>query len=97
LDRFEARKQIIEDLKVGGFMGAIKKHTHAVGHCYRCSTIVEPRISRQRFVKMKPLAQPALEAVKSGKITIQPKRWEKVYYHRLENIRDRCISRQIWR
>ncbi len=97
LDRFEARKVIIEDLKVGWFLWTIKRHTHAVGHCYRCSTIVEPRISRQRFVKMQPLAKPALEAVKSGKITIQPKRWEKVYYHRLENIRDRCISRQIRR
>ncbi len=97
LDRFEARKVIIEDLKAGGFLWNIKKHTHAVGHCYRCSTIVEPRISRQRFVRMEPLAKPALEAVKSGKVVIQPKRREKVYYHWLENIRDRCISRQIWR
>lgn len=97
LDRFEARKVIIEDLKAGGFLWTIKKHTHAVGHCYRCSTIVEPRISRQRFVKMAPLAKPALDIVKSWKIIIQPKRREKVYYHWLENIRDRCISRQIRR
>lgn len=97
MDRFEARKVIVEDLKAGWFLWTIKKHTHAIGHCYRCSTVVEPRISRQRFVKMQPLAAPALEAVKSGKITIQPKRREKVYYHRLENIRDRCISRQIRR
>lgn len=97
LDRFDARKQIIEDLKKEWLLVSVKKHTHAVGHCYRCSTIVEPRLSRQWFVKMQPLAKPALEAVKSGKITIQPKRREKVYYNRLENIRDRCISRQIWR
>ncbi len=97
LDRFEARKQIVSDLKDLWLLVSIKKHTHAIGHCYRCETIVEPRISRQRFVKMQPLAQPALEVVKDGKITIQPKRREKVYYHRLENIRDRCISRQIWR
>jgi len=97
MDRFEARKIIVEDLKAGWFLGNIKKHTHAVGHCYRCSTIIEPRISRQRFVKMAPLAQPAIDAVKSGKVTIQPKRREKVYYHWLENIRDRCISRQIRR
>lgn len=97
LDRFEARKVIVKDLEALWLIVSIKKHTHAVGHCYRCSTIVEPRVSRQRFVKMQPLAAPALEAVKSGKITIQPKRREKVYYHRLENIRDRCISRQIRR
>lgn len=97
LDRFEARKQIVKDLENLWLIVSVKKHTHAVGHCYRCTTVVEPRISRQWFVKMKPLAQPALEAVKSGKITIQPKRREKVYYHRLENIRDRCISRQIRR
>ncbi len=78
-------------------MKSIKKHTHAVGHCYRCSTIIEPRISKQRFVKMKPLAEQALEVVKQGHITIQPKRREKVYYHRLDNIRDWCISRQIRR
>lgn len=85
------------DLEAEGFLVKIKKHQHAVGHCYRCQTIVEPRVSRQRFVKMKPLAEPALEAVKSGKIKIQPERWVKVYYHWLENIRDWCISRQIWR
>ena len=97
LDRFEARKIIVEDLQKEGLVVSIKKHMHAVGHCYRCSTIIEPRVSKQWFVKMQPLAKPALEAVKSGKIRIQPKRREKVYYNRLENIRDRCISRQIWR
>ena len=95
LDRFEARKQIVADLEAQGYLVNIRKHNHAVGHCYRCNTVIEPRVSRQWFVKMAPLAAPALEAVKSGKITIQPKRWEKVYYNWLENIRDWCISRQI--
>ena len=97
LDRFEARKQIVADLEAGGYLVLVRKHQHAVGHCYRCDTIVEPRVSKQWFVKMKPLAEPALEAVKSGKIKILPERWVKVYYHWLENIRDWCISRQIWR
>ena len=96
LDRFEARKQIVADLEAQGYLVQVKKHNHAVGHCYRCNTVIEPRVSKQWFVKMKPLAEPALEAVRSGKIKIQPKRWEKVYYNWLENIRDRCISRQIW-
>lgn len=97
MDRFEARKQIVADLETGGYLVQVRKHQYAVGHCYRCNTIVEPRVSKQWFVKMKPLAEPALEAVKSGKIKIQPERWVKVYYHWLENIRDWCISRQIWR
>ena len=95
LDRFEARKQIVADLEAQGYLVKVRKHNHAVGHCYRCNTVIEPRVSRQWFVKIAPLAAPALEAVKSGKITIQPKRWEKVYYNWLENIRDWCISRQI--
>ena len=95
LDCFEARKQIVADLEAQGYLVKVRKHNHAVGHCYRCNTVIEPRVSRQWFVKMAPLAAPALEAVKSGKITIQPKRWEKVYYNWLENIRDWCISRQI--
>lgn len=97
LDRFVARKKIVEDLKAEWLLVAVKKHMHAIGQCYRCSTVIEPRLSKQWFVKMQPLAKPALEVVKNGKITIQPKRREKVYYNRLENIRDRCISRQIWR
>lgn len=97
MDRFEARKQIVADLEAEGFLVKVRKHQHAIGHCYRCDTIVEPRVCKQWFVKMKPLAEPALEAVKSGKIKIQPERWVKVYYHWLENIRDWCISRQIWR
>ena len=67
------------DLETGGYLMQVRKHQHAVGHCYRCNTIVEPRVSKQWFVKMKPLAEPALEAVKSGKIKIQPERWVKVY------------------
>ena len=97
MDRFEARKQIVADLEAGGYLMQVRKHQHAVGHCYRCNTIVEPRVSKQWFVKMKPLAEPALEAVKSGQITLQPERWVNVYYHWLENLRDWCISRQIWR
>ncbi len=96
LDRFEARDRIVEDLEKWWYLVKVRPHNHAVGHCYRCNTIIEPRVSRQWFVRMQPLAKPALEAVKSGKIKIQPERWVKVYYHWLENIRDWCISRQIW-
>lgn len=97
LDRFEARDVIVKDLKDQWYLVNIKKHNHAVWHCYRCQTIIEPRVSKQWFVRMKPLAKPALQAVKTWKIKIQPERWVKVYYHWLENIRDWCISRQIWR
>ena len=96
MDRFEARKAILEDLEKLGLLVNAKKHDHSVGHCYRCDTVVEPRVSKQWFVKMKPLAEKALEVVRSGEIEIKPKRWEKVYYNWLENIRDWCISRQIW-
>ena len=96
LDRFECRKQLIEDLQHGGLVEKIDKHQHAVGHCYRCSTVVEPRLSPQWFVKMEPLAKPAIEAVRSGKIKFVPERWNKVYLEWMENIRDWCISRQIW-
>jgi len=96
MDRFECRKQLIEDLQHGGLVEKIDKHIHAVGHCYRCSTVVEPRLSPQWFVKMEPLAKPAIEAVRSGKIKFVPERWNKVYLDWMENIRDWCISRQIW-
>ncbi len=96
LDRFECRKQLIEDLQAGGLLEKIDKHVHAVGHCYRCSTVVEPRLSPQWFVKMEPLARPAIEAVRSGEIKFVPERWNKVYLEWMENIRDWCISRQIW-
>ncbi len=96
MDRFECRKQLIEDLQHGGLVEKIDKHMHSVGHCYRCSTVVEPRLSPQWFVKMEPLAKPAIEAVRSGKIKFVPERWNKVYLDWMENIRDWCISRQIW-
>lgn len=96
LDRFEARKVIVEDLKNEGILVKTEEHIHKVGGCYRCDTVVEPRVSKQWFVKMKPLAEKALEVVRNGQVKIVPKRWEKVYYNWLENIRDWCISRQIW-
>jgi valyl-tRNA synthetase len=96
LDRLEARSKLIIDLEKAGFLGAIDEHPHNVGHCYRCHTAVEPRLSPQWFVKMKPLAKPAIEAVKKGTIKFHPKRWTKVYLNWMENIEDWCISRQIW-
>ena len=96
LDRFEAREAIIETLKGLKLLEKVEPHTHAVGHCYRCHTVVEPYLSRQWFVKMKPLAAPAVKAVTEGRITFTPERWTKVYLNWMENIRDWCISRQIW-
>ena len=96
LERFAARKAILADLEEQGLLVGVKEHKNAVGHCYRCGTIIEPRVSTQWFVKMKPLAKRALEVVKNGQVQITPKRWEKVYYNWLENIRDWTISRQIW-
>ncbi|OQX71411.1 MAG: valine--tRNA ligase [Candidatus Cloacimonas sp. 4484_275] len=96
LNRFECREKIVEKLKEMNLLEDIEPHTHAVGHCYRCNTAIEPYLSEQWFVKMKPLAGPAIEVVKKGKISFQPQRWVKVYLHWMENIRDWCISRQIW-
>jgi valyl-tRNA synthetase len=96
MDRFEAREAIIEDLKDRGLFVKSEPHRHAVGHCYRCHTMIEPRLSPQWFVRMKPLAEPAIEAVRDGRITFYPARWTKVYLDWMENIRDWCISRQIW-
>ena len=96
LDRFECRRKILDDLKKADLVEKIENHKHAIGHCYRCDTIVEPRLSPQWFVKMKPLAAPAIEAVKNGKVVFIPGRWTKVYLEWMENIRDWCISRQIW-
>ena len=96
LDRYEARKRIVEDLKNAGFLEKIENYSHSVGHCYRCHTVIEPYLSEQWFVKMKPLAEPAIKAVKEGKIKIIPENWKKVYFHWLENVKDWCISRQIW-
>ena len=96
LDRFECRKRIVADLEKAGLIVRIEDHRHAVGHCYRCDTIIEPRLSPQWFVRMKPLAAPAIEAVRDGRIVFIPARWTKVYLEWMENIRDWCISRQIW-
>src|SRR3989338_4616961 len=95
-DRFEAREVILEDLKEKGLLEKIEPHAFSAGHCYRCHTIIEPYLSKQWFVKMKPLAKPAIEAVKKGKIKFYPNRWQKVYLNWMENIQDWCISRQIW-
>jgi len=96
MDRLEAREAIVEDLQERRLFVKSEIHRHAVGHCYRCHTMIEPRLSKQWFVKMKPLAKPALAAVKKGKIRFYPERWTKVYLDWMTNIKDWCISRQIW-
>ncbi|WP_425060583.1 Valine--tRNA ligase [Sporomusa carbonis] len=96
LDRYECRKLLVNDLKEQGYLVKIDEHSHAVGHCQRCSTVVEPLVSKQWFVRMEPLAKPAIEAVLSGEIQFVPERFTKIYTNWLENIRDWCISRQIW-
>ncbi|MFH1665429.1 MAG: valine--tRNA ligase [Candidatus Omnitrophota bacterium] len=96
MDRFECREAIIEDLKERKLFVRTEKHAHSVGHCYRCHTVVEPRLSKQWFVRMKPLAKEAIEAVTGGRIKFYPERWTKVYLNWMENIRDWCVSRQIW-
>ena len=96
LSREEARDKIVEKLKEEGFLLKIEDYTHSVGHCYRCHTAIEPYMSSQWFVKIKPLAEPAISAVREGKIKFTPQRWEKIYFGWMENIRDWCISRQIW-
>ena len=96
LDRYVARKQVLADLDAAGLLVKIDEHVHSVGHCYRCHTVIEPWLSDQWFVDMKPLAEPAIGAVRGGSTTFHPKRWENVYFHWMENIRDWCISRQLW-
>ncbi len=96
LDRYSAREQIVKDLKEGGYLVKVQPIKHNVGACYRCDTVTEPRISMQWFVKMKPLAEPAIKAVKEGDIKFVPKRFEKIYFNWMENIKDWCISRQLW-
>ena len=96
MDRFEAREVVLEDLKEKKLLEKIEPHALSAGHCYRCHTIIEPYLSKQWFVKMKPLAKPAIEAVKKGKIKFHPVRWTKVYLNWMENIQDWCVSRQIW-
>ena len=96
MDRFECRKAIVEDLATGGFLDHIEDIDNQVGHCYRCHETVESRLSKQWFVKMKPLAEPAIAAVKSGEVKFVPDRWSKIYFNWMENIQDWCISRQLW-
>src|SRR5207247_352260 len=96
LDRFVAREKIVDLLKERGLLEKVEPHRHAVRHCYRCDSVVEPRLSDQWFVKMKPLAEPALEAYRSGAIRLVPERWGATYEHWMENIRDWNISRQLW-
>ncbi|MEE1125242.1 MAG: valine--tRNA ligase [Acutalibacteraceae bacterium] len=96
MDRYEARKAIVADLEAEGALLRVEDYNHNVGTCYRCGTTVEPRVSKQWFVKMKPLAQPAIDAVKTGETKFVPSHFEKTYFHWLENIRDWCISRQLW-
>ena len=96
LDRFEARKVILEELQLLNLVEKIVEHKFSAGHCYRCQTIVEPYLSKQWFVRMQPLAKAAIAAVKQGKIKFHPERWTKVYLSWMENIQDWCISRQIW-
>lgn len=96
MDRYEAIKAIVADLEAEGALLRVEDYNHNVGTCYRCGTTVEPRVSKQWFVKMKPLAQPAIDAVKTGETKFVPSHFEKTYFHWLENIRDWCISRQLW-
>ena len=96
MDRFEARKAIVAYLDKQGYLIKVEDYAHNVGTCYRCGTTVEPRVSLQWFVKMEPLAKPAIDAVRSGEIKFVPERFEKNYFHWMENIRDWCISRQLW-
>ena len=96
MDRWECRKAIVEDLEAGGYLDHIEDIDNQVGHCYRCHETVESRLSKQWFVKMKPLAEPAIAAVKSGEVKFVPERWSKIYFNWMENIQDWCISRQLW-
>ncbi len=96
MDRFEARRAIVKDLEEGGYLIRVEDYTHNVGTCYRCHDIVEPRVSLQWFVKMEPLAKPAIASVREGRTKFVPERFEKNYFHWMENIRDWCISRQLW-
>ncbi len=96
MDRYECRDAIVEDLKAEGALLEVEDYSHNVGTCYRCGTTIEPKVSKQWFVSMKPLAGPAIDAVKNGETKFVPKRYEKTYFHWLENIRDWCISRQLW-
>lgn len=96
LDRYECRDEIVKDLEKEGALIKVEDYSHNVGTCYRCHTSIEPRLSKQWFVKMEPLAKPAIDVVKEGKVKFVPERFDKTYYHWMENIKDWCISRQLW-
>jgi len=96
LDRYQAREKICEDLKTAGLLEKIEDHNHAVGHCYRCHTVIEPYLSKQWFVKIEPLAKEAIKVVEEGKIRFIPSNWTKIYFEWMYNIKDWCISRQLW-
>ena len=96
MDRFKCREALVADLEALGYLDHIEDLDNQVGHCYRCHEVVESRLSKQWFVKMKPLAEPAIEAVKSGEVKFVPDRWSKIYFNWMENIQDWCISRQLW-
>ena len=96
MDRYEARKAFVVDLQAEGALVEIEDYSHNVGTCYRCGTTVEPRVSKQWFVKMEPLAKPAVEVVRNGEVKFVPERFDKTYFHWMENIKDWCISRQLW-
>ena len=96
MDRWECRKAIVADLEAGGYLDHIEDIDNQVGHCYRCHETVESRLSKQWFVRMKPLAEPAVAAVKSGEVKFVPERWSKIYFNWMDNIQDWCISRQLW-
>ena len=96
MERYEARKAIVKELEKRELLIKVEPHSHNVGHCYRCGSVIEPKLSNQWFVKMKKLAQPAIDAVKNDETVFIPSRFDKIYFHWLENIKDWCISRQIW-
>ena len=96
MDRWECRKALVADLEAEGYLDHIEEYDNQVGHCYRCHEVVESRLSKQWFVRMKPLAEPAIAAVKSGEVKFVPERWSKIYFNWMENIQDWCISRQLW-
>jgi len=96
MSRFQAREAIVKDIEAAGLLVKIEEHEHAVGHCYRCNTVLEPFLSEQWFVRTEPLAKKAIEVVREGKIRWIPERWVNTYYQWVENIRDWCISRQLW-
>ena len=96
IDRFQARSKLVLELNDRKYLRKVEEYAHSVGHCYRCKTVIEPTVSKQWFVKMKPLAEPAIKAVQDGQVRIIPKGWENTYFDWMNNIRDWCISRQIW-